>query len=48
MIDVPEEPVAPEIDTLETPADVNWELETRQAQGIVIRVLDSWPLMPGH
>jgi len=41
------EPVAPELDTLETPAIVNWELETRQAQGVVVRVLDSWPLMPG-
>jgi len=48
VIQLSAEAVAPELETLETPAVVNWELETHEAQGVVVRVLDSWPLMPGH
>lgn len=40
-------PPAREIEAVEIPAVVDWELETRQAQAVAVRVLDSWPLMPG-
>jgi hypothetical protein len=39
-------PLAREVETLESPAVVDWKLESRRAQGFTAPVLDSWPLMP--
>jgi hypothetical protein len=39
-------PPAREVETLETPAVVDWELKTLRVEGTTARVLDAWPLVP--